>query len=178
MIDTASNTVVATVPGNPFPAAVTMMPDGNRVYVLDHDGNTQVIDTATQESTFPRLEVDATDRVAFTPDGLLAYFVAENIDSVEVAEVATHRVIAAVDVFGGITTDVTAAPDGRHVYLTQRPGEAPKRPVTVIDTATQQVVGSPVNWSGSADGLALAPDGLIAYVSDRMSGAVHVVPLA
>jgi YVTN family beta-propeller protein len=177
VIETASNTVVTVISGNPFPAAVTVTPDGSFAYVLDNDGNTQVIDTATQEATFPLLEVDAHERVAFTPDGLLAYFAAENIDSVEVVEVATRRVIAAVDVFGGITTDMAAAPDGRHIYLTQRPGEAPKNKVIVIDTATQQVVGPPISWSGSANGLAIAPDGQIAYVSDQTSAAVQVVSL-
>jgi YVTN family beta-propeller protein len=69
-----SNTVTATVRGNPFPSTVTITPDGNFAYVLDTESNPQVIDTTTRESTFPLERViDGTGRIAFAPDGLLAY---------------------------------------------------------------------------------------------------------
>lgn len=108
--------------------------------------------------------------MAFTPDGRRAYVISDVTDFVEVLEVATNRLVTLVDVFGGITTDVAVTPDGRHVYVTQRPGEsALLHPVRVIGIATQQVIGSPVTWSGSADGLAIMPDGPNAYVADRQS---------
>jgi len=48
VIDTASNTVVATIPVGAFPEGVAITPDGTRAYVTDFVSNTvSVIDTAT-----------------------------------------------------------------------------------------------------------------------------------
>ena len=48
VIDTATNTVVATIPVGPFPEAVAITPDGTRAYVADASSNgVSVIDTTT-----------------------------------------------------------------------------------------------------------------------------------
>jgi YVTN family beta-propeller protein len=177
VIDTATNTVLTSIRGNPFPSTMTITPNGDFAYVLDNDGNPQVIDTATHEVSFPLEGVISNGRIAFTPDGLHAYVVSEGSDLVQVLEVATHSLVAVVDVFGGHSTDVAVTGDGHQVCVTQRAGKALRRPVWVIETATQKVTGSPVKWSGSADGLAITPDGSAAYVADRQSRAVQVVPL-
>jgi YVTN family beta-propeller protein len=176
VIDTDTRAVIATIPVNPFPSAAAVTPDGRFVYVRDTEGGPAVIDTATSELNFPGGGMITDGRMAFTPDGLRAYVVGEGFDFVEVLDLTNHTLVTVVDVFGGRSTDVAVAPDGRRVYVTQRPGtsSAPHR-LLVIDAATQQLVGSPVQWSGSADGIALTPDGSTAYVSDRRSRAVHVV---
>lgn len=178
VIDTATNIVIATVIGNSFPSTVAITPNGNFAYVLDHDGNPEMIDTATHEPTFLGGLIQGSGRMAFTPDGLHAYVVDDGSDLVEVFEVATHRPVTLIDVFGGHSTDVAVTPDGRHAYVTQSPGESSDlRPVRVIDTATHKLIGSPVIWSGSGDGLAIMPDGLTAYVADRRSRAVQAIPV-
>lgn len=56
VIDTASNTVIATVAVGADPEGIAMAPDGRRVYVLDHCSNSVVvIDTAdnTVADTIP-----------------------------------------------------------------------------------------------------------------------------
>jgi DNA-binding beta-propeller fold protein YncE len=179
VVDTATNTVLTTIRGNPFPSTVTSTPGGDFVYVLDNDGNSQVIDTATHQARFAE-ELDGviTDgRIGFTPDGLQLYAVSEGSDLVQLVEVASGSVVAVVDVFGGHSTDVAITHDGRHVCVTQRPGNAPKRLLWVIETTTHKVVGSPAKWSGSANGLAITPDGSTTYVADRSSRAVRVVPV-
>jgi YVTN family beta-propeller protein len=178
VIDTDSKVVVATLSVDPFPSAAAITPDGRFLYVLETGGTPAVIDTATHERTFPFESEIGGGRMAFVPDGRHAYVVDEDVDVIQVLEVATHRVATVIGIFGGRSTDVAVAPDGRHAYVTQRPGTSsePHR-VFVIDTATQKLVGVPIEWSGSADGLAITPDGLIAYVSDRSSRAVRVVRL-
>jgi YVTN family beta-propeller protein len=179
VIDTDTNTVVTTIRGNPFPSTVTVTPNGDFVYVLDTEARHQVIDAATHEPTFPH-ELETLfggGRISFTPDGLHAYIADENLNHVPVVEVATRQLVGVIDVSGGRSTDVAVSRDGRHVCVTQRSGEGPKRQLWVIDAATRKVVGSPAKWSGSASGLAITPDGLTAYVADGTSRAVRVVPI-
>lgn len=179
VIDTASNTLITTIRGNPRPSTVTVTPNGDFVYVLDDDGSPLVIDTATHKARLAEeLEGVVTNgRIAFTPDGLHLYAVSEGSDLVQVLEVATGTIVAVVDVFGGRSTDVALSRDGRHVCVTQRPGNALKRPLWVIETATHKVIGSPAEWSGTANGLAITPDGSAVYVADRNSRAVRVIPV-
>jgi YVTN family beta-propeller protein len=49
VIDTATNTVVATIPVGSFPAGIAVTPDGSKVYVANNVGSNtvSVIDTAT-----------------------------------------------------------------------------------------------------------------------------------
>jgi len=52
VIDTASNTVTATVPVGNFPNGVAVTPDGAHVYVANVvDGTVSVIDTASNAAT-------------------------------------------------------------------------------------------------------------------------------
>jgi YVTN family beta-propeller protein len=179
VIDTATNTIITTIRGNPRPSTVTVTPNGDFVYVLDDDGSPQVIDTATHKARLAEeLEGVVTNgRIAFTPDGLHLYAVSEGSDLVQVLEVTTGTIVAVVDVFGGRSTDVALSRDGRHLCVTQRPGNALKRPLWVIETATHKVIGSPAEWSGTANGLAITPDGSAVYVADRNSRAVRVIPV-
>jgi DNA-binding beta-propeller fold protein YncE len=179
VIETDSKAVIASFRIHPFPGAAAITPDGRSVYVLDTEGDPAVIDTTTHQITFPHGGTILDGRMAFTPDGLRAFVVSEGSDFVEVLDVASHTTVTVVDVFGGTSTDVAVTPDGRRVYVTQRPGHSSsQRRILAIDTATQKLVGAPLEWSGSADGLAITPDGLIAYVSDRSSRAVRVVRLS
>src|SRR5262249_49797404 len=73
VLDTTTNTVVATVPVGTFPIAVAITPDGTHAYVANFDGTVSVIDTTTNTvvatvpvGTFP-------EGVAITPDGTHAY---------------------------------------------------------------------------------------------------------
>ena len=93
----------------------------------------------------------------------------------EVYDLATREIVTAFDLFGGHSTDVAVTPDGRHAYVTQRPGNSAGGRLLVIDTATQKRVDPPIKVPGSADGLAFMPNGQAAYVSDSRSRAVHVV---
>src|ERR1700724_1911231 len=73
-MDTASNTVVATVTvgNNPFAVAVT--PDGKHVYVtIGADSTVSVIATATNTVVATVPVAGGSGRVAVTPDGKHAY---------------------------------------------------------------------------------------------------------
>ena len=111
---------MATVPINPFPSGMGITPDGLKVYALDTEGDPAVIDTATNEAEFPFLSSPVGDRIAFTPDGTLAYMVEDAETMIIGMEVATNRVVAILDTDNGLATDVAITPDGRLVYVTDR----------------------------------------------------------
>jgi YVTN family beta-propeller protein len=104
VIDTASNTVVATVSGLSAPFGMAVTPDGKRVYVANFSAPTvSVIDTATNAvvATVTGLQNTPTD-LAVTPDGKNVYV--SNDDSstntgfVSVIDTATNRIAATVKV--------------------------------------------------------------------------------
>lgn len=172
VIDTEANAVIARIVVRPFPAGAAIRPDGRFVYMLDTEGDPAVIDTGSQERTFPFGTTPNGHRMAFTPDGRLAYMIRDSDTQIFVIDVATsglHQLLEA----SGLTTDVAVTPDGRFVYLTQRTAHQ----ISVLETGVVMVPTHPVAWSGTADGIAMMPDGLTAYVSDRRSRAVRVIPV-
>jgi YVTN family beta-propeller protein len=175
IIDPKTRAISASVPLSPCESGVSFVaitPNGRFAYAFDTSGLPAIIDTTTHDVTFPLRITDPCGRMAFTPNGLLAYLISG--DAVEVYELATHKIVTLIDVFGGNSTDVAVTPNGRHVYVTQRPGEGSGARLLVIDTTTQKRVDPPIKVPG-ADGLAFTPTGQTAYVSDRNSRAVHVV---
>ena len=74
MIDTATNTVIATVPVGDYPVGVAVTPDGTRAYVTNCDADTvSVIDTATNTVIATIPVGDRPGDVAVSPDGTRAY---------------------------------------------------------------------------------------------------------
>ena len=100
VIDTATNTVVATIAVGQTPFGVAITPDGTRAYVTNQNSNTvSVIDTATNTvvATIPVGLRPA--GVAITPDGTRAYVANVCRDNtVSVIDTATNTVVATIAV--------------------------------------------------------------------------------
>ena len=74
VIDTATNTVTATVNVGSDPVGVAVNPDGTKVYVTNSDGNNvSVIDTATNTVTATVNVGNGPFGVAVNPDGTKVY---------------------------------------------------------------------------------------------------------
>jgi YVTN family beta-propeller protein len=165
VIRTATNTVVATVPGVPggaFPNGVAITPDGKHAYAANFFVNTvSVIDTTTK-MVVTTVPVGSDPGVAVTPDGNHVYVVKGGVtgggDTVSVIDTATNTVVATVPV-GNSPAAVAFTQNGKHAYVTNTFGNN----VSVIRTATNTVVDTiPV---GSLPGaIAITPDGKHAYV--------------
>ena len=182
VIDTATNTVTATVDVGFFPYGVAVSPDGSKVYVTNRGSGTEsgtvsVIGTATN-TLIATVPVGLSPfGVAVSPDGSKVYVTNSAFftpsGTVSVIDTATNTVIATVAV-GRRPFGVAVTPDGRKVYVTN---SFPGAGVSVIDTATDTVIASIV-VEGSPEGVAVAPDGSKVYVAASRNGpAAATVPV-
>ena len=137
VIDTASNTVTATIPVGSRPGGVAVTPDGSTVYVTNFQNNTvSVIATAsnTVTATIP-VGIFPTG-VAVSPDGSTVY-VANFIDeTVSVIATATNTVTATIPVGSG-PRGVAVTPDGSTVYVANEGDNT----VSVIGEVTATIPG-------------------------------------
>jgi YVTN family beta-propeller protein len=193
VIDTVTNTVVATVPVGSFPAGVAVNPAGAFAYVANGSSNTvSVIDTVTNTvvATVPVGSFPV--GVAVNPAGTFAYVTNSDAVSmfdfanstVSVIDTASNTVVATVLVglslptfLGSSLTGVAVNPAGTFVYVANFFNGA----ISVIDTVTNTVVAT-VPVGGLPDGVAVNPAGTFVYVanqvSNQVSGTVSVINTA
>jgi YVTN family beta-propeller protein len=177
VIDTASNTITATIPVGSAPVSLALTPDGALLYVVNDGGNTvSVVDAATNTVTATVPVGSAPFGIAVTPDGAFAYVTNLRGSSVSVIVTATNTVTATIPV-GRFPEGVAITPDGAFAYVVND-GD---RNVSVIDTATNTVITTvPV---GNVPGpVAVSPDGTLVYVGDIITppstGGVTVIATA
>ncbi len=137
VIDTATDTVVATVDVGVNPTAVAVSPDGSRVYVANgcstcsKDGTLSVIDAANNTVVGSPITVGGHPAgVVVSPGGSRAYVANSYSDTVSVIDTAADTVVATVDV-GGFPIAVAVSQDGSRLYVANNGSGT----VSVIDTA-------------------------------------------
>ncbi|MDQ6701595.1 MAG: YncE family protein [Pseudomonadota bacterium] len=175
VIDTATNTVVATIPLRVRKSSqfVAVTPDGKHAYVTNYSSyNVSVIDTATNRVVATVALGVQPVGVAVTPDGKHAYVTNPPSSTVSVIDTATSKVVATVpvrtDPFG-----VAITPDGKHAYVTNQGSSN----VSVIDTASNTLVTTVGAGTGPL-GVAVTLDGKHAYVANFYSNNVSVIDTA
>jgi len=173
VIDTATNTITATVPVGSFPYGVAVAPDGTKVYVTNEFDNTvSVIDTATNTVTANVSVGNWPAGVAVTPNGANVYVGNRNSNNVSVINTATNTVTATVPV-GNDPDAVVVKPDGTTVYVVN----GLSKTVSVIDTATNAVTDTVPVGTGPF-GVAVTPDGTKVYVVNNNDNTVFVIDTA
>ncbi|HLM24430.1 MAG TPA: YncE family protein, partial [Pyrinomonadaceae bacterium] len=161
VIDTVTNTVVATVPVGIGPFGVAITPDGMRAYVANLGGTVSVIDTVTNTVIATVPVGDSPRGVAITPDGARVYVANAGSTSLSVIDTGTNTVVDTVLV-GLRSLAVAITPDGSRLYV------ANDETITIIDTATGMVVSTiPPRGGFDPFGVIFTPDGTRAYVEDR-----------
>jgi YVTN family beta-propeller protein len=122
VIDTMTNTVIATIPVGTFPWGVAVSPDNSKVYVSNLQstaipGTVSVIDTATNTVTATIPMGVYPEGMVVTPDGSRVY-VSQNTrpGTVSVIDTATNTVTASIPV-GSAPIGVAVTPDGSKVYV-------------------------------------------------------------
>ncbi len=173
VIDTATNSVVATVPVGDGPEAVGVNPDNTRVYVANGAADTvSVIDVATNAVVATVPVGDNPQGVAVDPSGFWVYVVNNADKTVSVISAASNTVIATIPVGQGSLRAVVSA-DGNRLYVTN----AGENNVSVIDTHTRLEL-TKIAVGMSPAGLDVTPDRTRLYVAnttDPQSGGGSVV---
>jgi YVTN family beta-propeller protein len=140
VIDTATNTLVATVP---VPAGsvlrgVAVTPNGAFAYVANGGNNTVLVIDTTTNTIVATVPVGTLPLgVAITPNGAFAYVANAFSSTVSVIDTTNNTVIATVRV-GPLPTGVAVTPDGAFAYVANADGNT----VSVISTATNTVVAT------------------------------------
>jgi YVTN family beta-propeller protein len=174
VIDTATNKVVATVMVGNFPVGVAVSPDGTRAYVSNtFSGNVSVIDTTTNPPTVRAIPVGDTTggAIAVSPDGKKVYV---GCHGVGVIDTATNKVVATVDVGGGVIQGLAVSPDGKHVYGTVH-AEATETFVVIDTTTNPPKVVQTIELRKDPEGIAVSPDGKHVYVARTLGNNVAVI---
>ncbi len=179
VIDTATNTVTATVIVESSPTGVAVSPDGSRVYVANLGSNmVSVIDaTKTPPAVIANVTVIGSSPfgVAVSQDGSRVYVTNRDSNNVSVIDATkTPPVVIAAVAVGGSPLGVAVSPDGSRVYVANGGGGAAG--VSVIDTTkTPPVVSATLRVGISPFGVAVSPDGSRAYVTNSFSSTVSVI---
>jgi YVTN family beta-propeller protein len=164
-IDTATNTVITTIPVGAAPRNLAVSPNGNRVYVANSNANTVSV-IATNTNTVvdtivvgvPQDEPGEFSRVwdiAVSPDGSRVYVTATG-GTVSVINTTSHAVSGPYAA-GPAATGIAVSPDGSRLYVAT---ELWNSNITVMDTATMTAIGTvfvgesyyPIDGAFTADG--------------------------
>lgn len=172
VIDTATNTITATVPVGNYPNGVAVSPDGSKAYIANwKDSTVSVIDTASFKVTTFSVP-SGPEGIVISPDGKKAYVANRGVDKVSVVDTATNKIIDTVSLPAkSALVGIAVSPDGKKVYT----ANGGLYSVSVIDTATKSakslsIPGSPIN-------VVVGRDGKKVYVS-TLSGMVYAIDTA
>ncbi len=173
VIDTATNTVVATVAVGVTPLGVAVSPDGSFVYVTNSGSSTvpgvSVIATGTNTVVATVSVGSGPEGVAVSPDGSRVYVANVFSNTVSVIATGTNTVVATVPVGSG-PAGVAVSPDGSRVYVANENNNT----VSVIATGTNTVVAT-VAVGVNPLGVAVSPGGSRVYVSNFFSNTISVI---
>lgn len=170
VINTATNTVSATIAVDGNPEGIAITPDGAFAYVVSESlGRVYVINTTTNTVTATvNLGGFSAIWIAITPDGAFAY-VTSNFNNVTVIDTASNTVAATVNI-GDRSRGIAITPDGAFAYVTRPESDD----VSVIDVTTN-TVATTVPVGNRPFRIEITPDGAFAYVTNADSDDVSVI---
>jgi YVTN family beta-propeller protein len=173
VINTATNTVTATVNVGSYPLGVSVSPDGTKVYVANiASNNVSVINTATNTVTATVTMGGGPFGLSVNPDGTKVYVANQGSGTVSVINTATNTLANTITV-GTSPAGVSVSPDGTKVYVANHLSDN----VSVINTANNTVVAT-VGVGSYPYGVSVSPDGTKVYVANSGSDSVSVINTA
>ena len=173
VIDTASNSVVATVPVGTYPRGVAVNPVGTRAYVANHGSTSVSVIATASNNVVATVDVGSSPGgVVVNPAGTRVYVAKYGSTSVSVIDTASNSVVATVPV-GSNPWGVAMNLAGTRVYV----ANSQSNTVSVIDTASNSVMAT-VPVGSNPWGMAVNPSGTRVYASNHLSNLVSVIDTA
>jgi len=170
VVNTASNTVIATITVGSKPLGVSLNPDGSRAYVVNNSSNSvSVINTATNTVVATVSVGPFPVGIAVSPDGSLIYVADQSSNDVSVISAATNAVVSTIPI-GSSPYGIAVSPDGSTVYTTNYAANT----VSVINAATSTLTTT-VPVGVFPIGVTMSPDGSRIYVTNQNSNTVSVI---
>jgi YVTN family beta-propeller protein len=170
VVDTVTNTEIATVaqPASPFHPAIS--PDGKQLFVANHDiGSVSVVATATNTVVGQIRVAPNPHGIAFSRDGSRVYTANHNSNLVSVINTATGDIVATIPVGSG-PHSIAVHPNRPLVANVNYQSNT----VSVIDTNALKVVAT-IPVGQQPKDITWAPDGRFAYVVNEGSSTVSVI---
>ena len=160
VINTANESVIATIPVGGLPIGIAVSRDGTRAYVANYNDNTVSVINAITNKVMATISAGISFPycVAVSPVGGLAFVGNRGSENVAVINTASNTVTATIPV-GSQPFGITVSPDGSRVYATCTDG------LVVINALTNAIIST--NPAVNGTGLALSPDGSHLYVAPR-----------
>jgi YVTN family beta-propeller protein len=168
VVNTANNTVSATISVPASPSGVAVTPDGNYVYVACQGANSVVVISTATNTIVSTIAVGTTPvQLAITPNGAQVYVVVRGLNQVAVIDTASNTVLGTVAV-GNRPVAVAFNLNGSRAYVPNLYSGN----VSVIDTASRTVLSAFTAGSGPS-AVTVTPANKI-YVSNQYSNSVTV----
>jgi YVTN family beta-propeller protein len=177
VIDTATNTVKATIPVGQNPSGVAVHPDGSKVFVLNHVSDTISVIGTLENAVIHTLTDTAPRYMALSPLGDTLYLGSQlgpytwglvELDS------ASYTVKRSITTGTGINSGlggVAVSPDGSEIYVSDGSWI-----ISVFDTATLSLKDTiTLDWGTCPWRITFSPDGTRVYV--LLSGSERVLVL-
>jgi len=167
VIDTATDTVTATLPLRAAPAEIAFSPDGSTAYVTTSAGLV-TYSTATDRVTGFVRGLGDPHGIVVSPDGSTLYVTSTLGNQVDAISTKTDRVTGTIAV-GDLPWGLALSSDGSTLYVANPDSDS----VSVISTSSDTVTDT-IPLTGGPDTLALTPDGSELWVGGLTSGIVTV----
>ena len=138
VINTTTNTVVATIPVGLNPKGIAVKPDGSRVYVANYSSNTISVINPINNSVTSIGGFAGPVGVSFNRTGSRAYVTNNTNNTVSVIDTASNAVFATTSVGAGPAGSVVTAAGTEQLYVANQ-GDGT---VSIVDSATNLVTGT------------------------------------
>lgn len=176
VIDTTSDTVIATIPVGFFPMGIDHSPDGSTVYLtLFSDDTIQVIDTSTNTLvSTASLEPGAKPiAIATSPNGYsyIANFSNATYSTLDPVSWREDKKIPLGAIF---PINLAIKNDGTHAYIVNAIGP---NNVKVINLSNDTITKS-MNSGQQSFGIAITPDDSLVYVTNPVQSTITVFSTA
>ena len=180
LIDRASGRTVATLATGRGPHEVAVSPDGKTAVVTNYGarqpGSTLTVFDLSAGRVARQIDLERYHRphgIMFHPDGKRIVVTAEAEKALIVVDVASGKVLHAIDTGQNVGHMVALSPKAARAYVANIGSGS----MTAIDLETNKRL-KVVPTGRGAEGIAVSPDGREVWVTNRAAGSISVVNAA